>query len=85
MIDFIRQICAVAGIANPEPAFSWNKVINQAEETNMVLAAAAFLDDETVLKHLPWILPEEVPEILKRKADADINTVYGGDEDGQTE
>lgn len=38
LIDFIRQICAVAGIANPEPAFSWNKVINQAEETNMVLA-----------------------------------------------
>lgn len=51
----------------------------------MVLSAAAFLDDETVLKHLPWISPEEVLEILKRKADADINTVYGGDEDGQTE
>lgn len=39
----------------------------------------------TVLRHLPFLLPEEVPEILKRKADADINTVYGGDEDGQTE
>ena len=51
----------------------------------MVLSAAAFLDEETILKHLPFLLPEEVPEILKRKADADINTVYGGDEDGQTE
>lgn len=72
LIDFIRQICAVAGIKNPEPAFTWNKVINQAEETNMILSAAEYLDDETVLNKLPWILPEEVPEILKRRDEADL-------------
>ena len=72
LIDFIQQICAVAGIQNPEPQFTWNKVINQAEETNMVLAAAEYLDDETILKHMPWILPEEVPDILKRRDEADL-------------
>lgn len=72
LIDFIRQICAVAGIENPEPAFTWNKVINQAEITSMVLSAAEYLDDETTLRHLPWILPEEVPEILKRRDEADL-------------
>lgn len=72
LIDFIRQICAVAGIENPEPAFTWNKVINQAEETNMILSAAEYLDDETLLNKLPWILPEEVPEILKRRDEADL-------------
>ena len=72
LIDFIRQICAVAGIDNPEPAFTWNKVINQAEITNMVISAAEFLDDETTLRHLPWLLPEEVPEILKRRDEADL-------------
>lgn len=72
LIDFIRQICAVAGIENPEPAFTWNKVINQAEITNMVISAAEFLDDETTLRHLPWLLPEEVPEILKRRDEADL-------------
>lgn len=72
LIDFIRQICAVAGIENPEPAFTWNKVINQAEITSMVLSAAEFLDDETTLRHLPWLLPEEVPEILKRRDEADL-------------
>ena len=72
LIDFVRQICAVAGIENPEPAFTWNKVINQAEITNMVMSAAEFLDDETLLRHLPWILPEEVPEILKRRDEADL-------------
>jgi len=72
LIDFIRQICAVAGIENPEPAFTWNKIINQAEITSMVLSAAEFLDDETTLRHLPWLLPEEVPEILKRRDEADL-------------
>lgn len=72
LIDFIRQICTVAGIKNPEPAFTWNKVINQAEETNMILSAAEYLDDETLLNKLPWILPEEVPEILKRRDEADL-------------
>ena len=72
LIDFIRQICAVAGIEDPEPAFTWNKVINQAETTSMVLSAAEYLDDETTLRHLPWILPEEVPEILKRRDEADL-------------
>jgi hypothetical protein len=72
LIDFIRQICAVAGIDDPEPAFTWNKVINQAEITNMVISAAEFLDDETTLRHLPWLLPEEVPEILKRRDEADL-------------
>lgn len=72
LIDFIRQICAVAGIENPEPAFTWNKVINQAEITSMVLSAAEYLDDETTLRHLPWLLPEEVPEILKRRDEADL-------------
>lgn len=72
LIDFIRQICAVAGINDPKPTFTWNKVINQAETTSMVLSAAEYLDDETTLRHLPWILPEEVPEILKRRDEADL-------------
>lgn len=72
LIDFIQQICAIAGIQNPQPQFTWNKVINQLEETNMVLAAAEFLDDETLLRHLPWLLPEEIPDILKRRDEADL-------------
>nr|DAG52040.1 MAG TPA: PORTAL PROTEIN [Caudoviricetes sp.] len=72
LIDFILQIGDIAGIPGQEPKFTWNKVINQEEITNMVLSAAEFLDDETVLNHLPWILPEEVPDILKRRDEADL-------------
>lgn len=82
LIDFVQQIAALAGMHNAEPSFTWNKVINQSEETNMVLSAANYLDDETILRHLPWLLPEEVPEILKRRADMDINIVLGGADNG---
>ena len=90
LIDFIRQICAVAGINDPEPTFTWNKVINQAETTSMVLSAAEYLDDETTLRHLPWLLPEEVPEILKRRDEADLKRMGVlqkkiGQEDNQKE
>lgn len=64
--EFIRKLFALIGIED-EPSFKWNRIANQTEETNMVLAAANYLDDESVLKHLPWLTPEEVGEILKRR------------------
>ena len=39
----------------------------------MVLAAANYLDDEAVIKHLPWLTPEEAEELLKRRAAEEIN------------
>lgn len=73
LIDFIEQICDIAGIQNPEPKFIWNKVINQREQTEMVLSAAPYLDEEAVLSKLPWLLPEEVDEILKRKSAEELD------------
>lgn len=81
LIDFVQKIAELAGINGAEPSFIWNKVVNQQEETNMVLSAAAYLDDETILKHLPWILPEEIQEILKKKSDTEMNLYGGGGED----
>ena len=57
---------AVLGI-DDTPSYKWNRIANQTEETQMVLLAASYLDDETILKHLPWLTPEEVDEIVKRK------------------
>ena len=56
----------------------------------MVISAAEFLDDETVLNHIPWILPEEVPDILKRRDEADLKRMgvlqrRMGQEDDQNE
>ena len=63
VIEFIQNILDLAGI-DDNPTFKRSMIINQTEETNMVLAAAQYLDDETVLKHLPFISPDEIENIL---------------------
>lgn len=65
--DFIQQLLALLGIED-EPSFKWNRIANVTEETQMVLTAAQYLDDEAVLNHLSWLTPEEVQEVLDRKA-----------------
>lgn len=64
--DFIAKLLQLLGIED-EPSFKWNKVANYRDETDMVMTASSYLDDEAVLNHLPWLTPEEVADILKRK------------------
>lgn len=64
--DFIGKLLELIGI-DDEPSFQWNRIANQLEETQMVLLAANYLDDEAVLRHLPWLTPEEVDAVLERK------------------
>lgn len=63
VIEFIQSILELAGL-DDDPTFKRSTIVNQAEETNMVLAAAEYLDDETILKKLPFISPDEVNNIL---------------------
>ncbi len=69
--DFIARLLMLLGLED-EPSFQWNRIANQLEETQMVMMAAEELDSETILNKLPWITPEEVEEILKRKAAEDL-------------
>lgn len=69
--DFIGKLLELLGI-DDTPSFQWNRIANQLEETQMVLTAATYLDDEAVLRHLPWLTPEEVDEILKRRDAEDM-------------
>lgn len=77
LIEAIDRLLALAGIEDV-PTFKWNRIANQTEETQMVMTAAAVLDEESILKHLPWLTPEEVEELLKRKA-ADELDRFGND------
>lgn len=63
VIEFIQGILYLAGIED-DPSFKRSTIVNQAEETQMVLSAAQYLDPETILKHLPFISPDEVSSIL---------------------
>ena len=72
--DFIGKLLALLGI-DDTPSFQWNRIANQLEETQMVLMAANYLDDESILRHLPWVLPEEVDEIMRRRDEEDVSRV----------
>lgn len=64
--DFIDALLTLINVED-SPTFKRTKVVNMAEETNMILAAAEYLDSETVLKHLPFLSPDEIDDIIKAK------------------
>ena len=68
--EFIQQILALKGIED-YPMFDRNRIANEKEETEMVMLAADYLDDETVLKKLPFITVDEIDTILARKEGAE--------------
>ena len=69
--DFLYQLFALIGI-DDDPTFTRSKIVNQLEQTQMVLLAASYLDDETILSKLPWLTQEEIANILKRKSEEEL-------------
>ena len=63
IIEFIQDILTLIGV-DDDPVFKRSTIVNQSEETQMVLSAAQYLDNETILNHLPFISPDEVEDIL---------------------
>lgn len=63
--DCIRQILALQGI-DDSPIFKRNRISNQLEQVEMVVAESTWLDQETILRKLPNVSPDEVVAILDR-------------------
>lgn len=68
ILNFLDLLFALVGVEG-SATFKRSRVVNQTEETEMVISAAQFLDEEAVLAHLPWLTPEEAEDILKRLDD----------------
>jgi len=67
VIDFVQSILEMMGeTENTTPLFKRNRVSNQKEQTDMVIAAAPYLDEQTILEKIPWISVDEVDDILAR-------------------
>lgn len=64
--DFIKHILELVGIED-SPTFKRTKITNMQEDTQMILSAADYLDSESVLKHLPFLSPDEIDEIMEKK------------------
>lgn len=66
MREGIMDILALQGIEDT-PVFSRNRISNIKEQVEVVGVEAQWLDDETILRKLPNITPDEVREIMARK------------------
>lgn len=74
VIDFIKGLLDLLGIED-DPTFKRSMIVNQTEETQMVLSAGQYLDDETILKHLPFLSPDEIDSILDNLAREDLERI----------
>ena len=62
--DAIIKLLALQGI-DDTPLFRRNRISNQAEQVNMVVQEAAWLDQGTILRKLPNITPDEANAIME--------------------
>lgn len=72
--EFIQQILELIGIED-YPLFHRNRISSGMEETQMIMLAANYLDDETVLKHLPFITVDEIDGIMSRRDKETANRI----------
>lgn len=68
VISFVQKILELAGI-DDTVTFTRSKIVNKSEEINMLLAAQAYLDDETLVEQICGILGigDKVDEILRKR------------------
>lgn len=71
LIQAIQQILRIKGLDPVVPQFKRNRISNQKEQTEMILLAAQYLDDETILNKLPFVTVDEVGKVLARKVEND--------------
>lgn len=70
--DFIEELLKLLNITD-SPTYKRNRIINQQEDTQMILSAAQYLDDKTILKHLPFLSPDEIDGILDRRVEEEAD------------
>ena len=73
--QIIQHILAIMKLVGVEdyPVFRRSQMSNEMEQTQMVMMCANILDTETILNHLPFLTVDEIPGILKRMQDEEMN------------
>lgn len=79
IINAVQNLLALIGVEDT-PVFKRNKISNETERTQMVISAANWLDDETVLQLLPFVSPDQVESILRRREIDEMERWTPGDD-----
>lgn len=64
--ECIKQVLTLVGV-DDYPIYKRNRISNQREQVEIVTMEAQWLDEETILRKLPNISPDEIAEIMKSK------------------
>lgn len=82
VLEFFDHLFELLGLDTENvPVFHRNRISNQNEQTQMVLSAGEYLDEETVLQKLPFITVDEVQDILDKKIREVEDRFSGEDEE----
>lgn len=78
IIEFVQALGRLLGMTEEEatPIFKRNRISNQRETVDMVVSAAAWLDEETVLRKLPFLTVDEVEAVMKRKGKEEAENAF---------
>ena len=79
--EAIHQILAIQGI-DDSPVFKRNRISNQKEQVDMLVAESPWLDQATVLKHLPNIAASEIAAIMEATMAEEASVLMEGGGDG---
>ena len=68
VIEFVQKILELAGI-DDKVTFTRSKVVNKSDDINTLLAAQAYLDDETIVEQVCQILgiADKTDEIIRKR------------------
>ena len=73
VLDAVEKVLDIAGI-DDIPTLQWNKIINQSELVTMILQAAQYLTEDMVVKHLPFLTPDQADEIIQQRKASEYNS-----------
>ena len=71
----IMDLLELQGIVDT-PVFTRNRISNVREQVETVALEAQWLDEETILRKLPNVTPDEVAKILEKR-DAEDRARFG--------
>ena len=85
VLEFLKDILAVAGITDENPTFTRSLIVNRAEEVQNIIMAADYLDQEYVTRKILDILGDGdmADEILERMEEQEADRAGYSEEGGE--
>lgn len=72
VIDCVQGLLAVAGLPAEVPTFQRSQISNTLEETQAIMMAATYLDEETIIEKLPFLSADEKERAKKAAMNSQI-------------